>query len=40
MKGAVFGFQFGYVPMHNKALWGFTGKYESNDNNTLLFEYS
>ena len=39
MKGLVCGFNMGYLAMHDRALWGFTGRYEK-EGQILLFEYN
>lgn len=39
MKGLVVGFNMGYLAMHDRALWGYTGKYEK-DGHLLMFEYN
>ena len=39
-KGLYLGFQMGFIPQHSRALWGFTGKYEIDNNKVFMFEYN
>jgi len=39
MKGLVAGFNMGYLAQHDRALWGFTGRYDK-DGNSVMFEYN